>query len=337
MKPSKLDLDPNSQTAAKEWNHWKRTFDNFIIECGDTAPNKFRSVINFISHNVFDYVEDCTTFDTIITILEALYVKTPNVIFARHQLAMRQQQSGESLDEFLQNLHKLSKNCNFADVSVIDYRTEMVRDSFISRLSSNYIRQRLLENTTLTLDAAYAQARSLDTAQKNPEVYTKNSQISSHVAATGELDSGNTTAASILPKSKRKCFFCGGPYVVGHRNSCPAVDAVCNNCHKEGQFAKVCQSKQRDKNVGGAAALFTPILSIIFEEASPPISAACPTSLLHASVTVTLNGENLTALLDSCSSDSFINEKTAKHLDLKILFPNGKFVHRFRCLPTPSY
>ena len=80
----------------------------------------------------------------------------------------------------------------------------------------------------------------------------------------------------------------------------------------------MCQSKQRDKNVGGAAALFTPILSTIFEEASPPISAACPTSLLHASVTVTPNGENLTALLDSCSSDSFINEKTAKHLDLKI-------------------
>ena len=51
--------------------------------------------INFISHNVFYYVEDCTTLDSIITILEALYVKTPNVIFARHQLAMRQQQSVE--------------------------------------------------------------------------------------------------------------------------------------------------------------------------------------------------------------------------------------------------
>ena len=128
------------------------------------------------------------------------------------------------------------------------------------------------------------------------------------MAATGELDSGNTTAASILTKSKRKCFFCGGPYVVGHRNSCPAVDAVCNNCHKEGHFTKVCQSKQRDKNVGGAAALFMPILSTIFEEASPPISAVLQVG----------NGENLTALLDSCSSDSFINEKTAEHLDLKI-------------------
>ena len=124
-------------------------------------------------------------------------MKTPNIIFARHQLAMRQQQSGESLDEFLQNLHKL------AAVSANDYRTEMARDSFISGLSSNYIRQCLLENITLTLDAAYAQARSLDTAQKNfKEVYAKNSQISSHVAATGELDSRNTTAASILTKSK---------------------------------------------------------------------------------------------------------------------------------------
>ena len=61
----------------------------------------------------------------------------------------------------------------------------------------------------------------------------------------------------------------------------------------------------------GAAALFMPILSTILEDPSPSISAACPTSLLHASVTVTLNGENLTALLDSCSLDSFINDPTA--------------------------
>ena len=84
----------------------------------------------------------------------------------------------------------------------------MACDSFISGLSSNYIRQCLLENTTLTLDAAYAQACYLDAAQKNSEVYTKNSQISTHVAATGELDSGNTlTASAMLTKSKRKVSF----------------------------------------------------------------------------------------------------------------------------------
>ena len=36
LKSSRLDVDPNSPTAAKQWKHWKRTFDNFITECGDS-------------------------------------------------------------------------------------------------------------------------------------------------------------------------------------------------------------------------------------------------------------------------------------------------------------
>ena len=181
MKPAKLDLDPNSPTAAKEWKHWKRTFDNFITECGDQAPDKLRSLVNFVSHNVFDYIEECTTYESAIEILKKVYVKAPNEIFARHQLATRKQQSSESIDEFLQSLQNLSKNCNFAAVSADIYRNQMIRDSFISGLSSNYIRQRLLENTTLSLTDAHNTALSLDTAQKNSEHY--HSSQSSHIAA----------------------------------------------------------------------------------------------------------------------------------------------------------
>ena len=106
LKPLRLDLDPNSPDAAKQWKHWKRTFDNFIEECGDTAPDRFRSIVNFISAEVFDYVEECTTYDAVIEILERLYVKTPNKIFARHNLATRKQQPGASLDDFLEELKK---------------------------------------------------------------------------------------------------------------------------------------------------------------------------------------------------------------------------------------
>ena len=89
LKPSRLDVDPDSPNAAKQWKHSKRTFDNFITECGADAPGKFRSIINFISADVFDYVEECTTYTEVIETLAKLYVKTPNKIFARHELASR--------------------------------------------------------------------------------------------------------------------------------------------------------------------------------------------------------------------------------------------------------
>ena len=42
----------------------------------------------------------------------------------------------------------------------------MIRDSFINGLLSQYIRQRLLENTTLQLDEAVVKAHTLESAQK---------------------------------------------------------------------------------------------------------------------------------------------------------------------------
>ena len=38
LKPERLDLDPNSPPAPKEWKYWLCTFNNIIAECGNGAP-----------------------------------------------------------------------------------------------------------------------------------------------------------------------------------------------------------------------------------------------------------------------------------------------------------
>ena len=142
------DLDPNSPSAAKEWKHWHRTFRNFIDECAENAPNKFRTLVNYVSHNVYDYIEDGAYYDAAIETLTQLYIKTPNEISARHLLATRRQKPGET--EFLQELRKLSKDCNLKMFTAEQYREELVRDSFINGIASPLIQQRLLENTRST-------------------------------------------------------------------------------------------------------------------------------------------------------------------------------------------
>ena len=114
LKPERLAVDPNSPTAAKEWRFWHQTLKNFLTLCGNDAPDKYLTIINLMSHIVYDYVEDCTDYNSVVAILEKLYVKMPNEIFARHLLATRRQQSGESLDEFLLELRKLSKDCRLS-------------------------------------------------------------------------------------------------------------------------------------------------------------------------------------------------------------------------------
>lgn len=183
LKPSRLDIDPNSPSATKEWKHWRRTFTNFIKECGEKAPDKHRTLVNYVSHNIYEYIEDCPDYEASIEALERLFIKPPNEIFARHLLATRRQKQGETLTEFLQELRRLSKDCNIKSATAEEYREELVRDSFINGLLSLLIRQRLLENSTLDLKTAFDQANALDLAQKNSEAYIMPSSMVASVSA----------------------------------------------------------------------------------------------------------------------------------------------------------
>jgi len=119
--------------------------------------DKLGVLTNFVSPRIYEAVADCSTYEVAIKILKDLYVKPSNEIFARYCVATRRQKARESLDEFLQALKMLSKECNFKTVTAEQYKEEAVRDAFISGLQSSLIRQRLLENRTLDLSTMFDQ------------------------------------------------------------------------------------------------------------------------------------------------------------------------------------
>ncbi|XP_068235485.1 uncharacterized protein [Palaemon carinicauda] len=258
LKPSRLDTDPSSSNAAKEWKHWHRTFTNFIEESGDAAPD--------------------------------------------------------------------NKDCNFQPVTAEQYRQELVRDAFINGIASVFIRQPLLENKSLNLETAHSQARTLDLAQRSADAYASppvphtvalvpewqaqptgdQQQHPTQEGAEGSSPGGSAVAAAYL--SKRKCYFCGNALHSTGRVSCPARNATCNKCGKTGHFAKVCKSKISGSTT---ATLYNPTLLAI--------TATYPNNLSHAATNITVNGHSLKALVDSCSSDSFIREEVAQRLNLTVV------------------
>ncbi|XP_064087445.1 uncharacterized protein LOC135202125 [Macrobrachium nipponense] len=170
------------------------------------------------------------------------------------------QKPGESLDEFLRELRKLSKDCNLKAVSADQYREELIQDAFINGLSSAHIRQHLLANM-LDLQGAYNQAYSLDLAQRNAEAYTS---LNAHTAVTvtpqnpptsqvlhstalvnlnsseedamhSSPDASEKSAVATTYNVQKKCYFCGGPYHA--RSTCPACEATCHKCSRKGHFA----------------------------------------------------------------------------------------------------
>ena len=176
------------------------------------------------------------------------------------------------------------------------------------------------------LESAYNQAYTLDLAQLNASSYTPpiahvaailpepNQQLMADqqqplVAEEPAESHEDSTVAAVYP-AKRNCFFCGSNFI--HvRKTCPARNASCNKCRKKGHFAKVCRSKMSESTV---AALYSPTLLTI--------PATFPQNLSHAATHVTVNGHPLKALIDSCSSDSFIRQTVAQRLNLPVCSTN---------------
>lgn len=233
LRPDRFDCMPNTPSSAKEFSHWHMTLENFLSVLPNENLDKLKVLVNFLTPSVYEYINECTTYDTAIEALKTAYIKPTNEVFARHLLSVRKQQPGETLDEFLQSLKILSKDCNFKPVSAIQYQEDYIRDSFISGIQSNNIRQRLLENNTKDLKSMFDQARSLEIAQKSVEAYS-----------TNQYDSAlNAIPSSQASSKEAKCWNCGND---SHpKSKCPARESVCYDCGRRGHFAKLCRSAKK--------------------------------------------------------------------------------------------
>ncbi|VDP89261.1 unnamed protein product [Echinostoma caproni] len=205
LRPDRFDTDPNSPNGADAWEHWYYTFTHFLGLVEERKPDKLKTRMHFLSPTVYKFVSRCTDNDSAITTLQSLYMQTKNEIFARHLLATSKQSAIETLDQFMQKLRNLARDCNFKAVSAKQNEEDAIRDAFINGLLSNPIRQRLLENKTLDVSTAYDQAKALDLAQQQSQTFA---QVTPSIcaAAASTLDQ---TPETTLATSRTSCFFCG--------------------------------------------------------------------------------------------------------------------------------
>ena len=206
-QPSPLNLDAGSPSASKEWSHWLKTFENYVeildASRADGQPtDRLKALVNCVSYQVYEYIEESTTYGTAIATLRDLFSKTPNEVFARHLLAAAKQKPGHTLDEFLLSLQKLAKDCNFRAVTGVQYKQEIIRDAFTYGFISTGIRQRLLEHRELNLETAVEKARAMELTQNNGEYYFQSQdtiQSSFSSATLQEKKSETLVVKLVLP------------------------------------------------------------------------------------------------------------------------------------------
>ena len=322
LKPERFEIDPSAPDVKRRWLHWHKTLTGYIDSFADiTEANKLKILINHVDAATYELISEIDTYDEAVRTLLNIFVKPTNEIFARYQLSTCKQQSNQSIDEYLQNLKRLSKEGNYAAVTADEHRQQAIRDAFVAGIHSASIRQRLIESENMNLQRIIDRARSLEEAQRNAEKFRAPNLEASFTAATTShaLDQVSETSTSPADRNvstsglcsaaqSTKCYFCRNKRHL--RKECPARESICFKCNKKGHFSKVCRSRATSPMKTTAAALTTAVMTISAQSAVEPTS--------KTSIVVELNGTPVNALLDTDASNSHVNEEVAKRLNLEI-------------------
>lgn len=231
--------------TAEQWPRWKARFQRYHL-CSGLAQRPDREQVSTLLYAMGDVADNILAIiqldETAITYVEAVYQldlyfnSRKNLIFARAKFNKRVQHPGESVDTFIQDLHKLADDCSY--LSLTD---ELIRDRIVVGVRDDDLSKQMQAKQDLTLQEAIrlsrqAEARSESQNLLRPRV----DQIKSQRVAKIKLPANRAQkAASHMPTNK-KCGYCGKtPH---KREVCPARMATCHKCSKKGHYSSVCRS-----------------------------------------------------------------------------------------------
>ena len=176
-------------------------------------------------------VEERQDANVILTKLDEYFVPKRNAIYERYVFSCRSQKHGKSFDQFLTELRKFAATCQFGT-----FEDEMLRDRIVTGLRDHGHRERVLRETTLTLQKAIDICRTNEMAANQP--------LKMKQTDTVHLLHGNETHAHHAdprknPRKIKNCKYCVDSHAAG---KCPAFGKTCTKCNKKNHLAKVCRS-----------------------------------------------------------------------------------------------
>ena len=101
-----------------------------------TDEQKLNLLINLVSPAIFKHISNINNYSSAMNVLEEVFIWLKNSIFSRHLLAIHQQKTDESVEQYLQFFKKLTKDGYFQVVTIIQMRYEYIRVTFINRISA---------------------------------------------------------------------------------------------------------------------------------------------------------------------------------------------------------
>ena len=167
------------------------------------------------------------TLDAIMERLIGHYRPQTIEIAERFKFFKRNQGNTESATEFVAELRRLAKTCNFGG-----YLETAIRDQFVCGLRDSKCQKELLCEANLTAERALQRARAAEVVRKETEGMQVVRNNPERLPIDGETNTVYTKPA---------CYRCGKQ---GHSAAdCKFKTAKCHVCQKTGHLARVCLSR----------------------------------------------------------------------------------------------
>ena len=243
-----------------DWPRWIRRFERFRQGSGLQSKSE-ESQVNALIYIMKDKVDDVLhsfslsteekkVYKTVKEKFDNYFKPQQNVILERARFNQRKQQTGETVNDFITDLHCLADRCSYGDL-----RNEMIRNRIVVGLLDDALSEKLQLDSKLTLEiAVITTPQSEEVHKQQPVVRGKPSDHNTELVdavhsrkgvnrqkcehkSRNKAGTGKPvrTPAEQLHNKAQCCPRCGKTPTHG-RQQCPAREAICHCCQKKGHF-----------------------------------------------------------------------------------------------------
>ena len=257
--------DPFDFRNPDDWPRWKRRFQQFREASGlsgESASKQISTLLYCLGEaaecvlaSTNATAEDRADYDRVLERFDGHFNVRKNVIYERARFNRRNQQSGETAEQYIMALYELSEHCDYDEM-----KEEMIRDRLVVGIRDTTLSERLQMDPKLTLESAKKAIRQREAVHEQQRALRGgDSQVDAiHPRRSRTTDAnrkrgrgkfaehrnpGNpsNTPSKASTHDGAKCGRCGRER--HPREKCPAKDAKCHNCQKVGHYSALCRRR----------------------------------------------------------------------------------------------
>ncbi|XP_063370735.1 uncharacterized protein LOC134659059 [Cydia amplana] len=271
-----VGLKPPEKLLNQDFKKWKQRFELYRKASGaDKKEDQIQValLLHCMGEACIDIyntlnLDETATYIEVIAAFESYYIPKKNESVNSHMFFTRNQLEGENFDNYLTELRKLAKECDFGTLE-----DRLIKDKIVSGVYNKKLTDRLLREPDLSLTKAINICKAAELANEQVKQIQGKSSVEKtevqvikkksiarkeqastngskgggssgstyhHQASAGTSKSSSSGSTYHHQESRHhaECYRCGYSH---ERNKCPAYGKTCSKCGKLGHFIRKCR------------------------------------------------------------------------------------------------